>query len=229
MQSLASTLCTIYPDKGLKGLIFDCDGVLLNSRKANILYYNLVLDYFKQPRLTPNEEEFVHMHTVRESLHHVLGPEEIARIGEAVKHVDYARDVMPLSEVEPGVVELLGQLRAAGLKLAVHTNRSNYAMPNLAYFKLDGFFDPVITAESHPPKPSPEGVFAILDSWGVSAAEVGFVGDSELDALAAGGAQTPFFAYKNTGLTANIHVADFYDLSTALREYLALRPGNFLA
>lgn len=229
MQSLASALRAIYPDKGLKGLIFDCDGVLLNSRKANILYYNLVLDYFEQPRLTPSEEEFVHMHTVHESLHHVLGPEEIARIGEAVKHVDYARDVMPLSEVEPGVVELLSQSRAAGLKLAVHTNRSNYAMPNLAYFNLDGFFDPVITAESHPPKPSPEGVFAILEAWGVSAGEVGFVGDSELDALAAGGARAPFFAYKNNKLTANVHVADFSDLSAALYEYLSLSPDNFPA
>ena len=221
MQSLASALRATYPDKSLKGLIFDCDGVLLNSRKANILYYNLVLDFFKQPRLTPSEEEFVHMHTVHESLRHVLGPEDLARIREAVKQVDYARDVMPLSEVEPGVVELLGRLREAGLKLAVHTNRSNYAMPNLAYFNLDGFFDPVITAESHPPKPSPEGGFAILKTWGVSAAEVGFVGDSELDALAAGGARIPFFAYKNSRLAADIHVTDFGNLSAALREYLA--------
>lgn len=221
MQSLTSSLRAIYPDRALKGLIFDCDGVLLNSRKANILYYNLVLDYFEQPRLTPSEEDFVHMHTVHESLRHVLGPEEIARIREAVAHVDYARDVMPLSEPEPGIFDLLNRLRGAGLKLAVHTNRSNYAMPNLAYFNLDGFFDPVITAESHPPKPSPEGVFAILKTWGLSAGEVGFVGDSQLDALAAAGARAPFFAYKNSELAAAVHVNDFFGLAEALREYLA--------
>ena len=220
MQSLASALRAIYPDSSLKGLIFDCDGVLLNSRKANIHYYNLVLDYFEQPRLTPSEENFVHMHTVHESLRHVLGAEEIARIHEAAQHVNYARDVMPMSEVEPGLMEMLDQLRASGLKLAVHTNRSNYALPNLAYFHLDGFFDPVITAESHPPKPSPEGVFAILDAWKLTAGQVGFVGDSELDALAAAGAKAPFFAYKNSALNAAAHVKDFYGMADALRDYL---------
>lgn len=221
MQALISVLSTVYPKRSLKGLIFDCDGVLLNSRKANILYYNLVLDYFEQPRLTPSEEHFVHMHTVHESLRHVLGPAEIARVHEAAKKVNYARDVMPLSEREPGIVDLLAQLRGSGARLAVHTNRSNYAMPSLAYFQLDGFFDPVITAESHPPKPSPEGVLAILDAWGLAAGEVGFVGDSELDAMAAFCAGVPFFAYKNNNLAAAIHVDDFYALAGALREYFS--------
>jgi phosphoglycolate phosphatase-like HAD superfamily hydrolase len=221
MQSLTFALREIYPDRTLKGLIFDCDGVLLNSKRSNIHYYNLVLDYFKQPRLTPSEEEFVHMHTVQESLRHVLPPEDIARVREAVARVDYAKDVMPLSEPEPGIVEFLSELRDAGLRLAMHTNRSNYAMPNLAYFNLDGFFDPIITAESHTPKPSPEGVFAILKDWGMLPGESGFVGDSELDALAANGAQMPFFAYKNTKLCADIHVDSFHDLAVAVREYLA--------
>lgn len=218
MHALIVALRAVYYEKGPKGLIFDCDGVLLNSRKANIMYYNLVLDFFEKPRLTPSEEHFVHMHTVHESLRHVLGPAELARIHEAVAQVDYARDVMPISEREPGIIELLTQLREAGLRLAVHTNRSNYALPNLAYFQLDVFFDPVITAESHPPKPSPEGIFAILEAWGMPAAEVGFVGDSELDAQAALGANVPFFAYKNINLPAAVHVNDFFALAGALRQ-----------
>ena len=63
MQPLASALRDIYPHRSLKGLIFDCDGVLLDSRDANIHYYNLVLDYFSPPPLPPCDANFVHMHT----------------------------------------------------------------------------------------------------------------------------------------------------------------------
>ena len=33
----------------INGIIFDCDGVLFESRKANLAYYNAVLSQFGEP------------------------------------------------------------------------------------------------------------------------------------------------------------------------------------
>ena len=41
---------------GLGGVIFDCDGVMINSRAANDEFYNRVLAYFGLPPLTPEQE-----------------------------------------------------------------------------------------------------------------------------------------------------------------------------
>ena len=35
---------------GLAGVIFDCDGVIVDSRESNNAFYNRVLEYFNLPR-----------------------------------------------------------------------------------------------------------------------------------------------------------------------------------
>ena len=35
---------------GLKGIIFDCDGVLFDSRDVNIKYYNMIKDALGLPQ-----------------------------------------------------------------------------------------------------------------------------------------------------------------------------------
>ena len=50
----------------IKLVAFDCDGVLFDSRQANIAFYNDILARFEQPRMDLEAEDFVHSHTVWE-------------------------------------------------------------------------------------------------------------------------------------------------------------------
>ena len=43
---------------GLAGVIFDCDGVLLDSRESNSIFYNRVLAVFGLPPMTPEQEKY---------------------------------------------------------------------------------------------------------------------------------------------------------------------------
>ena len=52
----------------VKVIIFDCDGVMFDSRKANIAFYNTILAHFEKPRLTDDALEVVHMSTAEESI-----------------------------------------------------------------------------------------------------------------------------------------------------------------
>ena len=38
--------------KNIRVLIFDCDGVMFDSRQSNISYYNLLLEHFDLPAMT---------------------------------------------------------------------------------------------------------------------------------------------------------------------------------
>jgi phosphoglycolate phosphatase-like HAD superfamily hydrolase len=50
----------------LKLIAFDCDGVLFDSREANIAFYNAILEQFGMPRLSPAATDFVHSHNIWE-------------------------------------------------------------------------------------------------------------------------------------------------------------------
>ena len=54
-------------------IIFDCDGVLFDSRKANQSFYNHLLEHFGKPPMTEADLSYVHMHTAGESITYLFG------------------------------------------------------------------------------------------------------------------------------------------------------------
>jgi phosphoglycolate phosphatase len=50
-----------------KVIIFDCDGVLFDSRRANQFFYDHLLIHFGKSSLADTDLDYVHMHTVTES------------------------------------------------------------------------------------------------------------------------------------------------------------------
>ncbi|NNG07688.1 MAG: HAD hydrolase-like protein, partial [Desulfobacteraceae bacterium] len=62
----------MHRNQGTRAVVFDCDGVMFDSREANINFYNHLLTHFG---LSPMEKEavnFVHMHTADESIRHIF-------------------------------------------------------------------------------------------------------------------------------------------------------------
>ena len=59
-------------NKNLKGVIFDCDGVLVASKEANKQYYNLILKGLGMPPMNSEQEDYMHMHTVDESIKYLV-------------------------------------------------------------------------------------------------------------------------------------------------------------
>ena len=52
----------------LKLVIFDCDGVMFESKDANRKYYNHLLEEFGYPLMDQQEEDYVHSHNVFDSV-----------------------------------------------------------------------------------------------------------------------------------------------------------------
>ena len=218
-------LCTDFTDPafldGLTGLIFDCDGVLFDSWEVNKAYYNAIREGLGLGPMDAEMEHFVHAHAVPQSVERIT-PEGRMEEAQAVRaSLDY-RDLIGLMRPESGMIELLGAARAAGLELAVYTNRTTTMETVLERFGLDHFFEPVMTARKVPPKPNPEGMRRILARWRARPEQVAYVGDTTLDQIVAEKTGVRFWAYKAPLLSAALHVDDFW----CLRRHIMRRERD---
>jgi phosphoglycolate phosphatase len=99
----------------------------------------------------------------------------------------YAEENGRSTQVYPGVVEGLRDFHAAGLPLAVVTNKSAaFTQPLLEQTRLANFFQHLVCGDSTPfKKPHPEPILHACRLLGVAPAANIHLGDSINDALAA--------------------------------------------
>ena len=199
--------------------IFDCDGVILNSREANRAYYNAILKEFGRGSMNDKELSFVHMHTAEESVKYLFRDDTVAR-KEALFYtqtLDYSR-FLDFLIMEPGVGDTIESIRPPMLT-AVSTNRSTTMSRVVDIFGLNRWFDIIVCAlDVNNPKPDPEGVFKILETLGVEKDRAIYIGDSVVDEMVASMAEIPLIAYKNRELRAMFHVEHFAEIKTILSD-----------
>jgi HAD superfamily hydrolase (TIGR01509 family) len=200
----------------LQAIVFDCDGVLFDSKEANVRFYTHILDHIGCPPVRPDQYEFIHMHPVKESLRYLLADGDHYEQAMAFcQDMDFHAFHRYLRR-EPGIVEVL-QLAKSSYRVALATNRTISTHAVLAQFQLDQYFDMVVSAlDVQFPKPHPESMERIMEAFGVTPREVLFIGDSAVDeglALATG---VYFAAYKNPSLKAHLHLNHFEELYAVL-------------
>jgi HAD superfamily hydrolase (TIGR01509 family) len=190
----------------IKLVAFDCDGVMFDTEQANRFYYGDILLHFDQPALTEEQFGFVHMHTVDESMAYLFPDKNLLEAAHAHRKTMGYRKYLGYHTMEPQLVSLLEKLRPQ-IKTAVATNRTDTMDKLLVEFNLDGYFDLVVTSSDvKHPKPHPEGLLKILDHFGLAPHQAIYVGDSQVDELAARAAKMPLVAYRNRKLEADYYI-----------------------
>jgi HAD superfamily hydrolase (TIGR01509 family) len=183
---------------GIRGIVYDCDGVLFESRRANLAYYNTVLSQFGESPVEESDKDRAHLcHTAasKQVFKSLLGEERVGEALSVAEKLDY-RQFIPFMEPEPGMREALASL-SASFPLAVATNRG-YSMPNiLQHFDLSQYFTTVVTSKDvAQPKPAPDMLHEAARRLNCNETELLFVGDSELDQAAASAAGMSFAVYR---------------------------------
>lgn len=59
--------------KNLKVIALDCDGVLFDSKEANIRFYSHIMEHIGGPPVRGDQHEYIHMYPVRDSLLYLTG------------------------------------------------------------------------------------------------------------------------------------------------------------
>ncbi len=202
----------------VKLVAFDCDGVLFDSRQANIAFYNAILAHFGRPALTPAAVDYVHSHTVWESLAYLF--QDQADLNEVLgfaRGFDYS-PFIPMMVEEPHLRDFFQFLRP-GRYTALATNRTTTTGAVLRFHGLEDVFDLVISAQDvSRPKPHPEAFRRILEHFGLEPREAIYIGDSRVDEAFAANAGVPFVAFRNPELTARYHLESFAQGPDLIRE-----------
>jgi phosphoglycolate phosphatase-like HAD superfamily hydrolase len=205
--------------KKISAVIFDCDGVMFDSRQANINFYNHLLGHFALPPMAEEMISFVHMQTADESVRHIFRGTPYVEEAQAYRmKMDYSPFINNMI-MEPGLMELLRWL-SPEFGLAVATNRSNTIGDVLEYHGLEEFFDIVISSmDVHNPKPDPESIFIILDFFEIDAAQSIYIGDSQVDYETAKAANVPFVSYQNENLETPWKIKKLLEVKEILRAF----------
>lgn len=207
----------IFPD-GLKGLVFDCDGVMIDSEGANRFFYNSILKWLGLPPMNKSQEQYAFMATALEALQTMVPESLHAKIPQAITEgINYNRDVLPRVTLMPDFREFINAAHNRGIFLAIDTNRTAEGIQRvLDFFSLPSYFDPVVSASVALPKPSPQGLELICEKWQTARWQILFIGDSENDRQTALNANVPFASFGNQGLTGTIEVRNYKELAQIL-------------
>ncbi|MDE6906122.1 MAG: HAD-IA family hydrolase [Lachnospiraceae bacterium] len=178
-----------------QAVIFDLDGTLLDTLEDLKDSVNAALSaYGCRERSLEEVRNFVG-NGIRNLMIRAVeggsGHPEFENIFQYFKD-DYKKNCKNKTKPYPGILKVLKELKDEGIKLAMVSNKADFAVKelNLYYFKD---LDMLAAGEKEGVrrKPAPDGVFQILKELQVEKDQVVYVGDSDVDIQTAKNADIP--------------------------------------
>ncbi len=181
-----------------KAVVFDLDGTLLNTLDDLAASVNAALSAHGMPSRTLDEvRRFVGngvAKLVARAVPDGTDEDTVAAV-LATFRAYYAAHNLDKTAPYDGIPAMLAALHAAGLKLAIVTNKLESATADLrAHFFADTVAVALGDIPDRPCKPAPDSTLAALAQLGVAPDEAVFVGDSDVDVLTAKNAGLPCVA-----------------------------------
>jgi phosphoglycolate phosphatase len=174
---------------GYKAIIWDLDGTLLDTLQDLAGAVNHSLEAYSLPVKTKEEIRAIVGRGIRHLVENAVptGTDFAttdAVFGEFCTY--YAAHSADATAPYAGIPAMLGKLSRAGVKMAIVSNKADFAVQDLVM----RYFGEEITLavgarEDIPKKPAPDMVEYALARLGVTKAEAAYVGDSEVDVLTA--------------------------------------------
>ncbi|KAA2314920.1 phosphoglycolate phosphatase [Pseudooceanicola sediminis] len=178
-------------------IVFDLDGTLIDSAEDVQGIANAILPPDLPPVTLPEVRAFMGEGTPT-FIRRLIDARDLPTDSFDTLHKGFMaryKTAVTRTTVYPGVAETLSDLRAAGHRLGLCTNKpAAPARAVLAHLGLAEYFDVLLGGDSLPQrKPDPAPLLAILANLGDTRAL--YVGDSETDAETAHAAAVPFLLF----------------------------------
>lgn len=176
-----------------KLLIFDLDGTILDTLEDLTDSVNHALDEKGLPTRSIAEiKSFVGngIHKLIErAVPRNIEEEEIEQVFKEFK-VYYGIHCADKTKPYEGIEELLQELKKAGYKLAVVSNKADFAVQELCKQYFPNIFDVAVGEKAGVKrKPAPDSVLAVLEVLKIEKEQAVYIGDSEVDIATAKNAE----------------------------------------
>ena len=202
----------------IKTILFDLDGTLLNTLEDLANACNYALNKFSFP--THNIEEYkkfigngIYKLVERAVPNNKKDKETVEKVLETFSDY-YNEHMIDMTKPYDGIVDILDELRAKGIKLAVVSNKKHEFTIEIVKKYFGDRFDIVFGhRENYKAKPDPTSVLEVIEKFNILKSECIYIGDSNVDILTA----------KNAGVKSVGVSWGFRD-----REELANEGANYL-
>lgn len=202
----------------IKAVIFDIDGVLLDSFEANLKFFQDLMERFGHR--APTREEFPEIFhlTLWDTIKFVtklVSKEEIRKIWEAgrSREVAYHIELLVMPEAAESVITILSKNYRLGI-VTSRVSEAIYEAPQLA--RLKKYFSATVSYQdtvNH--KPHPEPLLLAAQKLGVKPEESVYIGDVRNDITAA----------KAAGMKVIIYSKNQFDDADACTPSFRALPG----
>lgn len=175
-----------------KMVIFDLDGTLLDTLDdlCNSVNYSLRTNNFPERSLA-EVRTFVGNGIrllIERSVPEGTSKELIDKTFECFKTY-YAVHCNDKTKTYPGVMDMLKELKKNGYKIAVLSNKAQYAVTKLCDIYFNNLLDDAVSArENVAKKPSPDALYICAENNNINLNNVIYVGDSDVDVATANNA-----------------------------------------
>lgn len=182
----------------LNSVVFDLDGTLLDTLGDLRDSVNFALQKNNLPKRTTDEIRSFVGNGIRLLIELSVPQNTPIEVTDQcfADFKEYYKDHSAiLTKPYDGVIALMQTLKEKGIKIAVVSNKADFAVKTLMADYFSGLYDCAYGERAGiPRKPEPDAVFAAIDEMGASAAEAIYIGDSEVDVETSKNAGLPCIA-----------------------------------
>ncbi len=185
-------------NKKYEACIFDLDGTLADSLNDLAVSCDEALSLFELPTHTIDEYRYFVGNGIRNLVCSAMGEKsEDDKLQHSVFrtfNLIYAERCLEKTRPYSGIVEMLSDMKKAGIKVGVLSNKADSFAKRIVDALFDSSLIDVVYGQrsDFPRKPAPESLYAMLSELGCDKSSCLYIGDSNVDVATAKNAGVDF-------------------------------------